>query len=33
MGLDKPFLYTLVGTVTNIMKESYPELTERRMRI
>lgn len=26
LGLDKPFLYRLAGTVVDIMKEAYPEL-------
>ncbi|MDI6849769.1 MAG: alanine--tRNA ligase [Candidatus Saccharicenans sp.] len=26
LGLEKPFLYRLVGTVVDIMKEAYPEL-------
>ncbi len=26
VGLDKPFLYTLVGAVGDIMKDAYPEL-------
>jgi len=33
MGIKKPFLYTLVPIVSEIMKVPYPELTERRENI
>ena len=30
LGVEEPFLYRLVGTVAELMKEPYPELVERR---
>jgi alanyl-tRNA synthetase len=30
LGIEEPFLYRLVGTVADVMRESYPELVERR---
>lgn len=30
LGVEKPFLYRLVGVVADLMKEPYPELIERR---
>ncbi len=30
LGLEEPFLYRLVGTVAELMKEPYPELVEKR---
>lgn len=33
LGTEEPFLYRLVGTVTDVMKEPYPELVERREQV
>jgi alanyl-tRNA synthetase len=29
LGIDEPFLYRMVGTVVDIMKDAYPELVEK----
>ncbi|MFH1823620.1 MAG: alanine--tRNA ligase [Candidatus Firestonebacteria bacterium] len=33
LGIEKPFLYKLVGHVADMMKDTYPELNERRTNI
>ncbi|MCK4353238.1 alanine--tRNA ligase [candidate division WOR-3 bacterium] len=33
MGIKKPFLYKVVGVVVDVMRESYPELVQRRENI
>jgi alanyl-tRNA synthetase len=33
LGMEEPFLYRLVGTVADVMKEPFPELAERREQI
>ncbi|PJA07270.1 MAG: alanine--tRNA ligase, partial [Flavobacteriales bacterium CG_4_10_14_0_2_um_filter_32_8] len=30
LGLDKPFLYKVSGTVVDVMREAYPELADAR---
>ena len=31
LGIDEPFLYRMVGTVVDIMKDAYPELVENKI--
>jgi len=33
LGTEEPFLYRLVGTVTDVMREPYPELIDRREQV